>query len=123
MQGEYLASTRDDQLLWLAAAIRYVSMVARGTYVPDGDDLEDPKRMRKLNEIVHRISDHLLSRIDTGRSGIPDDIFFDYLSVATDAVNLRPSEFAKYCKIFGGRVANSLDAQDTPLHPRNPNYP
>jgi hypothetical protein len=54
-----LESLTEPQLVQFLVRYAYqLTMLARGTYIPGGDDLEDPKLMRLVNETVHRALDH-----------------------------------------------------------------
>lgn len=52
--NEFFASLKhDEKLLMLANLAYYLTIVARDTYSPDGG-VDDPKRLRVLNEVQHR---------------------------------------------------------------------
>jgi hypothetical protein len=55
----FLSSLTDAQLVrFLVRFVYQLSMLARSTYVPGGDGLDDPKLMRLINETIHRATDH-----------------------------------------------------------------
>ena len=45
-----------DQIIWLGKIIYTISMIGRGTYEAGTDAVLDPVKLRRLNELVHRIS-------------------------------------------------------------------
>ena len=54
-----LESLTETQLVQFLVRYAYqLTMLGRRTYVPGGDDLEDAKLMRLVNETVHRALDH-----------------------------------------------------------------
>lgn len=54
-----LASFAAPQLVQFLVRYAYqLTMLGRGTYVPGGDDLKDPKLLRLINETVHRALQH-----------------------------------------------------------------
>lgn len=56
---EVLASFAEPQLVHFLVRYAYhLTMLGRGTYVPGGDDLKDPKLLRLINETVHRALEH-----------------------------------------------------------------
>ena len=55
----FLAGLSEPQMVRFLVRFAYqLSMLARTTYVPSGDTLEDPKLMRLVNETMHRAMDH-----------------------------------------------------------------
>jgi len=56
-EGEWLAGlSEQEKAQFLAALIHELTIVARSTYRPQTEELENPRRMRKVNEIQHRIA-------------------------------------------------------------------
>jgi hypothetical protein len=54
-----LSALTESQLVQFLVRYAYqLTMLGRSTYVPGGNDLEDPKLMRLVNETVHRALDH-----------------------------------------------------------------
>ena len=55
----FLGSLAEPQLVRFLVRYAYqLTSHGRGTYVPGGDDLQDPKLLRLINETVHRALDH-----------------------------------------------------------------
>jgi hypothetical protein len=53
--NEFVASLKDDEKLQMLANLAYhLTIVARDTYAVDGG-VKDPKRLRALNEVQHRM--------------------------------------------------------------------
>ena len=56
---KFLSALTEQELVRFLVRYAYqLTIGGRGTYVPGGDDLEDPKLMRLVNETVHRALDH-----------------------------------------------------------------
>lgn len=54
-----LGALPEPQLVRFLVRYAYeLTIAGRGTYVPGGDDLHDPKLMRLINETVHRALEH-----------------------------------------------------------------
>lgn len=49
--------SRSEQLRVLAEYAHDLSVIARGTYIPQTEDIAEPRRLRLLNEVQHRITD------------------------------------------------------------------
>ena len=63
-----------DQMGWLSHAMVLISICARGTYVAGTDRVSDPKRLRRFNELMHRLAgaaSHLAWN-DDQRIPVPD---------------------------------------------------
>jgi hypothetical protein len=50
----YSALTASVQLRALAEYAFNLTVIARGTYFPQTEDIADPRRLRLLNEVQHR---------------------------------------------------------------------
>jgi hypothetical protein len=56
---KFLSALTEQELVRFLVRYAYqLTIGGRGTYVPEGDDLENPKLMRLVNETVHRALDH-----------------------------------------------------------------
>lgn len=55
----FLATVAEPQLVRFLVRYAYqLTMHGRATYVPGGDDLQDPRLLRLINETIHRALDH-----------------------------------------------------------------
>lgn len=67
-----LKSLNEPQLVQFLVRYAYqLTMLGRGTYVAGGDDLEDPKLMRLVNETVHRALQHVDACLSGNRQRRP----------------------------------------------------
>jgi hypothetical protein len=58
----------------LARLAHELTVVARDTYEPGSLDLRDPQRLRRLNEIQHRVTGHLRALLADDPHRYPDDV-------------------------------------------------
>ena len=73
--------------LWLARLIFALTLEARSTYVPGGDSLENPQRMRRLNELVHRVASQLRHCLENSQ-GPPDEVFLRAIGQELEALQV-----------------------------------
>ena len=64
----------EDRWRWFARLLYALTMIARGTYTVGGNGLDQPERMRRLSELIHRVAGQLRENID-GIAGRPDAVF------------------------------------------------
>jgi hypothetical protein len=76
-----------DRWRWFARLLRELTMMARSTYTPGGLGLDHPERMRRLNELTHRVAEQFRNNID-GISARPDEIFIKIVSEECDALKI-----------------------------------
>jgi hypothetical protein len=67
-----------DRAQWLVCLASALTVAARDTYEAGDDNIRDPKRMRRFNELLHRTVNQLRHQI-RGDQGFPDDVFFSML--------------------------------------------
>jgi geranylgeranyl pyrophosphate synthase len=48
--------TPDGRVAWRFRAILALTILARDTYVAGSDGVADPRRLRRFNELIHRIA-------------------------------------------------------------------
>lgn len=63
-----------EQLRFLIAFSHRLTVAARDTYEFQKDGVTDPKRLRTLNEIQHRVSGHALALLHGQPDRYPDDV-------------------------------------------------
>ncbi len=76
---KFSAFLDSEKAAWLSRLLCLVSMFARDTYQPLTEQVDDPPRLRRCNELVHRIAckQHALL---TGYAEMPDEEFFQFLA-------------------------------------------
>jgi hypothetical protein len=72
----YRTMDRREQELWLAQLSYSLTLFARSTYTVGEEGLDDPKRMRRFNELMHRTADQLTQHLQ-GSPGRPDEVFLN----------------------------------------------
>ncbi|HLL16925.1 MAG TPA: hypothetical protein VK388_17830 [Pyrinomonadaceae bacterium] len=70
----FISYSSDEKAEFIAQLIYELTLLARESYETGGDGLDDPKRVRHINELQHHTSAYLsaLLRSDAGR--YPDDV-------------------------------------------------
>lgn len=89
----------NKQLRVLAGFARALTVVARGTYVPLTEDIADPRRLRVLNEIQHRVTAQMDALIRESAERFPDDAIFEICTYDD------PELLATFEKIFRERTS------------------
>jgi hypothetical protein len=79
--------TRAERTQWLARFVAALTVAARDTYEVGGDDIVDPKRMRRFNELIHRAVNQLRHQLH-GDLGYPDDVFLLMAKDETEALGV-----------------------------------
>ena len=65
----------DSEKIGLLSKIQYIiTMLARGTYTVESEEVDCPKELRKFNELTHRIACQQMD-ICFKKEYIPDNIF------------------------------------------------
>jgi hypothetical protein len=91
----FLALPTQEQLKWLATVMSALTIFARTTYATDGEGLDDPKRLRSFNELLHRVADQLSNKM-AGRQGRPDDVFVKVLTESLASLAVSPNALLPY---------------------------
>jgi hypothetical protein len=86
--------SRSEQLRVLAEYAHDLTVIARGTYIPQTEDIADPRRLRLLNEVQHRVTDHMRHLIARNLKRYPDDVIVRIIIAADDAELLSGFEAA-----------------------------
>lgn len=79
--------TRAERVQWLARLAAALTVAARDTYEVGGDDILDPRRMRRFNELIHRAVNQLRHQLH-GDRGYPDDLFLSMVKDETEALGV-----------------------------------
>lgn len=74
-----------EQLRLLAEYAHDLTVIARGTYVPQSEDIADPRRLRLLNEVQHRVTGHMRHLISGNTKRYPDDVIVRIIIAEDDA--------------------------------------
>jgi hypothetical protein len=60
---------------FLAHLSHELTILARAAYVPGTEDLNDPARLRRINELQHQLSGFLMKLLSNDVERYPDDVF------------------------------------------------
>jgi hypothetical protein len=70
-EGQWLASLRsEDRKLFLANLAHQLTVAGRDSYRPGTNDLDRPQLLRKVNEVLHRVTAWLRSEL--AKAGTPE---------------------------------------------------
>jgi hypothetical protein len=81
----FCALSPAGQLLVLADYAFNLTVIARGTYVPQTEDIADPQRLRLLNEVQHRVTGHMRHLLAGDVKRYPDDVIVRIIIAEHDA--------------------------------------
>jgi hypothetical protein len=79
---------------WLADLLYELSTMARDTYEVGGDTLNDPKRMRRFNELIRRTANQLRNK-SRNYSSTPDDVFMKLVGDEVEALGFSATRLAE----------------------------
>lgn len=91
---KYRLLTGERRLRWLAQLAFALTVFSRDTYAVGESGLTDPVRMRRFNELAHRVASQLRNELD-GAVGLPDDAFLGMVSEELQALGVRAGDFRK----------------------------
>lgn len=75
------------RLGWLIELLYHLSLIARATYEPGTDRVEDAPRLRRLNELIHRTTAQVRAQW-RGHEGMPDDVFSAAMCAELEALGV-----------------------------------
>ncbi len=77
--------TQTQQIVFLASYANRLTVAARDTYVAGEDAVADPCRLRRMNEIQHRVTGHLLHLLQSNPERYPDDVLMSIILDDSDS--------------------------------------
>ncbi|MCO5082521.1 MAG: hypothetical protein M9955_12805 [Rhizobiaceae bacterium] len=66
----------EEKYLWISVLIHQISMLARDTYEVGSIGVKDPEKLRRFNELVHRVATFQKEIASGKKDGIPDQAIF-----------------------------------------------
>jgi hypothetical protein len=66
--ARYIQMPASERQQWLARLLFASTALARDTYVAGGEGVDDPVRMRRLNELMHRAAGQLRAQMESHAS-------------------------------------------------------
>jgi hypothetical protein len=89
---------------FIAQLIHELTIVARGTYEVGRDGLSEPQRLRRINEVQHRLSAYLWALLRKDERRYPDDVLLKLFMLGQhdDAV-LEPEGRAAFMRVLAQR--------------------
>ncbi|WP_155931325.1 MULTISPECIES: hypothetical protein [Methylosinus] len=89
----------DGRIAWCGRAILALTILARGTYLAGTDDVVDPPRLRRFNELTHRIAGRQAA-IDMDEATI--ESFFALVGASTDELGVSAALLEQLRSCAGG---------------------
>jgi hypothetical protein len=90
----FLALVDGARQKWLMDLLFALTVFARDTYTVGGNNLDDPERMRRFNELMHRTVTQLRNEV-SGSPGLPNDVFAKMVSEEAGALGFTASDLRK----------------------------
>ncbi|MDR3457946.1 MAG: hypothetical protein P4N60_10905 [Verrucomicrobiae bacterium] len=84
LKHAFSALTEQQQALVLAAYAHELTMLARAGYEAGTVLLSDPSMVRRVNEVQHRVTSAIFSRLNNCSERYPDDVLIDVVTGGTD---------------------------------------
>lgn len=94
--SHYTALDEAGKALLLAKIAYWFTIIGRGTYEP-GEGVQDPQRLREVNEAIHRVLDQLHSML-ASLNRRPDGAFADLLADLVERLDIEPSTVERMLK-------------------------
>jgi len=85
-----------EQARFLAILGHWLTIVARGTYVVMSEEVRDPKTLRALNEIHHRIYAQINGLVSHRVATFPPDAMASWLAAEGESVELQTTCLAAF---------------------------
>lgn len=89
LKDTFSALTEEQQALVLAAYALELTVLARDGYEAGTEQLSDPLLLRRLNEVQHRVSSAIFSRLKSSEERYPDDVLMDIIAGGDDGLGKR----------------------------------
>ena len=87
----FTAMTTTEKVAWLSNLLFVLSMLARETYEAGTHDVTEPARLRKFNELIHRVASFQRGLLLPTAHRMPDEVMFELLDLSFSSLNLSAS--------------------------------
>ena len=84
---------------FIAQFIHELTIVGRGTYEVGADGLTAPQRLRRLNEVQHRLSAYLWALLRNDERRFPDDVLLRIVLEQSDDSELEQQLRATFARV------------------------
>jgi hypothetical protein len=76
--------SREQQIRFLVSYAHWLSLVGRNTYEAGTENVLNPKRLREINEVQHRVVGQTLKLLDEVEDRYPDDVLATIIVMEAD---------------------------------------
>ncbi len=105
----FSALTEQQQALVLAAFAFELTILARDGYEAGTEELSDPQLVRRINEVQHRVSIAIVSRLKNDPGRYPDDVLMDIVA-GSGADKLSAQLRSSFCRAWDTAIGRPLEA-------------
>jgi hypothetical protein len=89
LKEKFSALTEEQQAQVLAAYAHELTVLAREGYEVGTERLSDPLLLRRLNEVQHRVTAAVFSRLNGSKERYPDDVLIGIIAGGDDGLGRR----------------------------------
>jgi hypothetical protein len=75
-----------------------LTVFARSTYTAGGEGVDDPSKLRRFNELSHRVASQLRDTAVVRENGRPNDVFVRLLTEAIRELGIQPNSLLDYVR-------------------------
>ena len=101
----FVALTPEEQIRFLATLGHNLTIAARSNYAAQSPEVANPKGLRAINELQHRLFNHLRALQTPGSFRFPDDLF------VASMLDHKDSELRAACtRAFNDALKKTLSA-------------
>jgi hypothetical protein len=110
LKDTFSALTEEQQALVLAAYAHELTVLARDGYEAGTERLSDPLLLRRINEVQHRVTAAISSRLKNNKERYPDEVLIDIIAGGDDGLGkqLRSSFRRAWRWALGAEIGESL---------------
>jgi len=91
----YVALPSEEKWRWLSKLMFALTLLARKTYTVGEAGLDEPEKLRRFNELCHRVATQLRD-IAAGRASMPGSNFVAMLTEALEELSIEHSVLLSY---------------------------
>ncbi|HVF51788.1 MAG TPA: hypothetical protein VNA19_17015 [Pyrinomonadaceae bacterium] len=100
----FISYSQREKEEFLAGLIYELTIVARDSYEVGGEGLTNPQRVRRLNEVQHRVSSFLCALLCNDSKRFPDDVLVSLILEHPDDEALERELRAAFARIAAQRL-------------------
>ena len=103
----FSAYSHDEKKEFLAQLMYELTLVARESYKAGGEGLSEPQRVKRVNEVQHRVSAFLLALLRDEPQRYPDDVLVRIILEQPDDAVLGQQLSEAFARLTAQRLATA----------------